>query len=293
MSLTRKLGFLVAAAIVLGLGPAASKLGPVLGPAASVALVILLSCTASGTVCAFAVTAGAVGAFAAGVLEGTSTAIAGTCLVLFAFAERTTRVRTSAARAVHLSVAAVGGALAGALSSAYGSSSPPVLGVSVLVGSVLMALPLLVEADDPIAHSLERTAMHVRHPASQSLREGAALRRLGDDTVLDPEVRRRGERTWKKLLKLAEARLRLERIRGAASRAKPSSETTNTSAAEVVLGMLDQAIADHVAALARAYTAVDTARAATIGLDNTAARGVDALGETLEDVTRALVDLKA
>jgi hypothetical protein len=271
MSLTRKLGFLVAAAIVLGLGPVASKLGPVLGPAASVALAILLSCTASGTVCSFAVTAGAVGAFAAGVLEGTSTAIAGTCLVLFAFAERTT----------------------GALSSAYGSSSPPVLGVSVLVGSVLMALPLLVEADDPIAHSLERTAMHVRHPASQSLREGAALRRLGDDTVLDPEVRRRGERTWKKLLKLAEARLRLERIRGAASRAKPSSETTNTSAAEVVLGMLDQAIADHVAALARAYTAVDTARAATIGLDNTAARGVDALGETLEDVTRALVDLKA
>jgi hypothetical protein len=293
MSLTRKLGFLVAAAMVLGLGPVASKLGPLLGPVASVALAILLSCTASGTVCAFAVAAGAVGAFAAGVLETTSTAIAGTCLVLFAFAERTTRVRTSAARAVHLSVAAVGGTLAGALSSAYGSSSPPLLGVSILVGSVLMALPLLVEADDPIAHALERTATLVRHPASRSLREGAALRRLGDDTVLDPEVRRGGASTWQKLLKLAEARLRLERICGAAACAKPSAEPTNTPATEVVLGMLDEAIADHVAALARAYAAVDTARAATIGLDNTAARGVDALGETLEDVTRALMDLKA
>jgi hypothetical protein len=293
MSLTRKLGFLVAAAIVLGLGPVASKLGPVLGPAAWVALAILLSCMASGTVCALAVAAGAVGAFAAGLLETTSTALAGSCLLLFAFAERTMRVRASAARAVHLGVAGLGGTLASALCSAYGSSSPPVLGVSVLVGSVLVALPLLIDADDPIAHALERTATLVRHPASRSLREGAALRRLGDDTVLDPEVRRGAGRTWQKLLKLAEARLRLEQICGAATRAKPSAEPANASATEVVLSMLDQAIADHVAALVRAYTAVDTARAAAIGLDNTAARGVDALGETLEDVTRALMDLKA
>lgn len=56
--------------------------------------------------------------------------------------------------------------------------------------------------------------------------------------------------------------------------------------------MIDQKIADHVAALTRAYTAVDTARAAELGLDDEAARGVDAVGETLEEVSRALVDVK-
>jgi hypothetical protein len=57
--------------------------------------------------------------------------------------------------------------------------------------------------------------------------------------------------------------------------------------------MLDDAIADHVAALTRAYKAVDTAEAAATGLDDAAARGVDAVGERLEDVSRAIIEIKA
>jgi hypothetical protein len=282
----RKLAFLVAAAAALGLAPFASRLGPVFGPAASVALAILLACTASGTVCALSMAAGAAGAFSSGVLGTASSAAAGACLVGFAFAERTIRVRTPVARAAHMGVAVVGGALAGTLSSAYASSSAAVQGVSILVGSVLVALPLLVDADDPIAHALERAAALLGGPVARSLREGAALRRVSDDALVDREARRGVARTWLKLLKLAEARVRLERMRGVRVAGVASPR-------DAVVGMLDRSIADHVAALTRAYTAVDTAQAAAIGLDDAAARGVDAVGETLEDVSRAIIDVKA
>ena len=147
------------------------------------ALAILLACTASGMLSALAIAAGAMGAFGAGVLGTTSSAVAGACLVGFAFAERTVRVRTPVARAAHLGVAVVGGALAGMLASAYASASPAVQGVSILVGSVLVALPLLVDADDPIAFALERSAVVLRDPSAR-WRSGQ-----------DPHVRARQGRT--------------------------------------------------------------------------------------------------
>src|SRR5580658_8588984 len=137
----KKLSFLAAAALTLGLAPLTARLGPIYGSAAAVTLAILLACAASGTLSALAIAAGAMGAFGSGVLGTTSSAVAGACLVGFAFAERTIRVRTPVAKAAHLGVAVVGGALAGTLASAYASSSLAVQGVSVLVGSVLIALP--------------------------------------------------------------------------------------------------------------------------------------------------------
>jgi hypothetical protein len=249
------------------------------------------------------------GAFGSGVLGTTSSAVAGACLVGFAFAERTIRVRTPVAKAAHLGVAVVGGALAGTLASAYASSSLAVQGVSVLVGSVLIALPLLVDADDPLAHALESSAAALRDPSARWLREGAALRRHADDTLVDAETRRGVGRTWRALLHLAEARVRLEKTRairttgvrdgtsGAAGHGVVKRDAQSAdrlpSTAEAVLTMLDDRIAGHVKALTRAYTAVDTAHAAEVGLDDEAARGVDAVGETLEDVSRAIVDVEA
>jgi MFS family permease len=304
----RKFSFLVAAALALSLGPLASRLGPVFGSLVSVALALLLACAASGTLSALAMALGAAGAFGAGVLGTTSSAVAGACLVALVFAERTIRVRSHVARAAHLGVAAVGGALAGTLSSAYASSSLAVQGVSVLVGSVLMALPLLVDADDPIAYALERSATLLRDPSSRWLREGAALRRHADDALVDAETRRGVGRTWRALLKLAEARVRLEQMpamrppvhpggvrvpMGLGGFAEATGAPRPASAAQAVVSMLDEKIEAHVAALTRAYTAVNTAHAAGIGLDDAAARGVDAVGETLEDVSRAIVDVKA
>jgi MFS family permease len=291
----KKLSFLAAAAFALGLAPLTSRLGPIYGSAASVALAVLLACAASGTLSALAVAAGAVGAFGAGVLGTTSSAVAGACLVGFAFAERTLRVRTPVARVAHLGIAVVGGALAGMLASAYASSSAAVQGVSVLVGTVLVALPLLVDADDPLAHALEGAAAMLRDPPARWLREGAALRRHADDALVDAETRRGVGRTWRALLKLAEARVRLEKVHAMRVPGIRVAPLVNAapSTADAVVKMLDDRIEGHVKALTRAYTAVDTARAAEVGLDDTAARGVDAAGETLEDVSRAIIDAEA
>jgi hypothetical protein len=294
MPAMRKLVFLVAAAAVLGLGPLTSRLGPVLGSGVLIALAIVLSCAASGTVCALGLVTGAAGAFSSGVLATVSSTVAGACLVGFAFAERTIRVRTPVAKAAHLGLAVIGGALAGTLSAAYASSSLALEGVAVVMGAVLVALPLLVDADDPIAYALEQSAALLRDPVARSLREGAALRRLTDDAPVAPDVRREVARTWKKLLKLVESRVRLERMHGTRGLSIGADAPTGPkSTREAVIGMLDDAIGEHVAALTRAYAAVDTAQAAATSLDDAAVRGVDAVGETLEEVSRAIMEVKA
>jgi hypothetical protein len=56
--------------------------------------------------------------------------------------------------------------------------------------------------------------------------------------------------------------------------------------------MLDQRIDEHVNVLARAYTAVDTAAAAAVSLDDTALKNVEHVGESLEEVSRAMVEVR-
>jgi hypothetical protein len=190
----------------------------------------------------------------------------------------------------------VGGALAGLLSAAYVAASIEVRAVAILVTAVLVALPLLVDADDPIAHALEEAALSLPDPAARSLREGAHLRRHVEAASVHRDARRSISRTWRSLFRLADVRVRLERMQGvhvAGVRVGRRGPTRMLSVADAVVAMLDQKIADHVAALVRAYTAVDTAHAAELGLDDTDARSVDAVGETLEDVSCAITELKA
>jgi hypothetical protein len=56
--------------------------------------------------------------------------------------------------------------------------------------------------------------------------------------------------------------------------------------------MLDARLAEHVTALARAYAAVDTARAAELGLDDVALRTVESAGEALDHVSRAMIEVQ-
>jgi hypothetical protein len=56
--------------------------------------------------------------------------------------------------------------------------------------------------------------------------------------------------------------------------------------------MVDQRLTEHVTVLSKAYTAVDTARAAAIGLEDADLRTVDSMGDSLEDVSRAMVEVK-
>lgn len=279
---------------------------------------VLLAVSASGAVQSLAVAGGALGALGAGVLAATSPAVASAVLLALAFAERTTRVRGRTARAVHVGIALVGGALAGSLSSAFALSSIPVFAVAVIVAAVLSALPLLVEADDPIAHALDTSAELVSEPARGALRQGAELRREAEEVPLDRITRARVRKTWQSLLRLAEARVRLERTRpralvriaeaaatappGEAAKAEgeaeapppssPPASAPRATAADAVLGMVDQRIAEHVSVLARALAAVDTARAAAIGLDDVALKNVESMGDSLEEVSRAMVEVK-
>ena len=282
----RKLATLLGAACAFGLAPFATELGPIAGSLLLVVLAVCLALAASDGLYALAFAAGGTGALASAILAPSSPAVAGAALVGLAFAERTTRVRGGSARLAHVGSALVGGALAGSLSAAYGSASPAVRVVAVVVASVLVALPLLVDADDALAHALDLAASQVAGSAAAALRQGAELRRSAQEIPLDPETARSVRRTWAALGNLAEARVRLER----AHRIRVGADAG--SASEAVTAMIDRKIDDHVAALSRSLSAIDTARAAEIGLDDTALRNVDAAGESLDDVSRVLADAK-
>jgi MFS family permease len=302
----RKLAFIVAAASLFAFEPIAGRFGPVASSVALVWLGVILAIFASGYAQSLSITGGALGAFGGGILASVSPAAAGAVLVAAAFAERTTRVRSRTARAVHVLMALVGGALAGTLSTAYATASIPVFAVAVVVAAVLAAVPLLVEADDPVAHALDQASKSVAEPAKSALANGAELRRNAQEVPLDRPTEARVKKTWQSLLRLAEARIRLERsrpavlVRIAEQTRVPSGQTSEDSApalpaksaAESVLGMLDQRIDEHVSVLARAYTAVDTAAAAAISLDDTALKNVEHVGESLDEVSRAMVEVR-
>lgn len=290
----KKLAFIVAAASLFAIAPIAHRFGPVVSSAALVWLGVLVAVTASGGVQSLSVAAGAFGAFGSGVVASVSPAVAGAIIVAAAFAERTTRVRSRTARAVHVLVALVGGALAGSLSAAFTASSLPVVGVSIVVASVLAALPLLVEADDAVAHALDQAAADVADPAKGILTRGAELRRSAEEVPLDRPTELRVKNTWRSLLRLAEARVRLERSRPKVFiRVAEVAPAPAPTAAEAVIGMLDQKLEEHVTVLSRAYTAVDAVRAATVGLDDRDLKTVESMGDSLEEVSRAMVEVKA
>jgi MFS family permease len=301
----RKLAFIVAAASLFAFEPIAGRFGPVVSALALVWLGVVLAIFASGYAQSLSVTGGALGAFGGGILASVSPAAAGAVLVAAAFAERTTRVRSRTARAVHVLTALVGGALAGTLSTAYVTASVPVFAVAVVVAAVLAAVPLLVEADDPVAHALDQASKSVAEPAKSALANGAELRRNAHEVPLDRATQARVKKTWQSLLRLAEARIRLERSRPAvlvriaeqqnavsSGQADTGAALPAKSAAESVLTMLDQRIDEHVTVLARAYTAVDTAAAAAVSLDDSALKNVEHVGESLEEVSRAMVEVR-
>ena len=60
--------------------------------------------------------------------------------------------------------------------------------------------------------------------------------------------------------------------------------------AATVVKRVDERIAEHVSVLARAYAAASTAHAAEASLDDAAMRSVESVGESLESMSKAIVD---
>jgi hypothetical protein len=279
----RKLAFLAAAALCFGLAPFTPRLGPVGGSIALVALAVVLSVAASGAAASLAVAGGALGAFASGMLATASPAVSGAALAALCFGERTLRVRGGNGRLLHVGAALGGGALAGTLTTSFALSPLPVRAVAVTVAAVLLALPLLVAADDPLAHALDGAAADLDGAAAASLREAAELRRAVDEDLLDDGTARQVRATWAALLRLAEARVRL-------ARSAPRRAVAQARPIVTVVERVDARIGDHVEALSRAYTAAGAAQAAELSLDDAALRGVESAGQELEEVSRAIVD---
>lgn len=273
----RALSLLVASAVAFGVMPFAGRLGLLLGACLTVSLGVLLALAASHAPSAVAVTSGALGAFSAGVLAEYSAALAGALLVGLAFAERTLRVRDVNGRLLHLGVALGAGAVAGTVSTLYAGADPLVRGVVVVIAAVLGAAPLLIPADDPIAHALDDLASSVSDPSRSTLRAGAELRRNVDESLLDSQSVKDAQLAWRNLVRLGRARVRLDRSKASA-------------AAGAVMARVDQRLAEHVASLTRMYTAADSVAAATLSLDDGALSSVAEKGATLDEVSSAIVD---
>jgi hypothetical protein len=288
----RRILLLAAAALLFGLAPLAPRLDAVPGALLLVGLAEILALAASGATSAtsaLAVAGGALGAFTFGILAPHSAPAAGAALVGLCFAERTSRVRSKGARRLHLLAAIGAGAVAASLAGSFAAASPALRAVAVIVAAVLIALPLLIDADDPIAHALEASASELTGPVAASLASGAELRRTVDEDLLDRPMTAPVRQTWISLVKLADARTRLARSRPA-PRPIGAGEAALRSPALAVVERLDARIADHVAVLTRAYTAVSTAKAAELSLDDVALRGVEMAGESLDHVSQAMVD---
>jgi len=310
----RKLALFLTAAAAFGLMPLTPDLGPFAGSGVALLVAMALAIAASGAdrmgggspasgLLALPAAGGALGALAAAVLAGFSPAAGGAALAGFAFAERTSRVEGGRARAGHVALALGSGALAGWVTAAYAGGALSVRVVSVVVAGVLLGLPLLLDADDSTAHALAGIAAAVPEPSRSALLEGAELRRAAFDVPLDRKTAREVRQTWRALLDLGEARVRLTRITspkepGATADAKEQNQNNNknprierpTGQAQAVAQKLDARIAEHVRALSRALTAVDAARAAEVGLNDSALRNVETVGESFEHVSKTLMD---
>jgi hypothetical protein len=274
------------AALLFAAWPFTAHMASIPGAVALVGLAILLATSASGGANAVSTAYAAVGVLAAGAVSPGPSAVAGALLLAAAYGERTLRVHGRTAKLVHVAAAACGGAVAGAVVVSFAEAQPAVQAVAVVVAAVVAAIPHLVAADDLVANALDAVAREVGEPVKGALIAGADLRRNADDALLDRATSRTVRGTWRALVRLAEARLRVQRSR-AMRRAAPSH-----GAADGVLAMLDARISDHVAAIACAYCAVDAVRAAELGLDDAALRTAQSAGEALDQVTSAIVDVE-
>lgn len=284
----RRIPFFVIAGLVFGLLPQMDRLGPVAGPLALVGLAVLTALAASDAPTTLGVACGAVGAFTAGIVHPVSPPLAGAALAALWFGERSLRVQGLKSQLVHVGVAAVTGALASSLTATYATSAVSLRVVAVVVAAVLAGLPLLIAADDPIAHALDLAANEASGSVASSLKAAALLRRNVDESFVDPKALASVREAWATLLRLTDARARLSPLSAAkVGGAEASSHT------EIVLQKVDQRILEHVATLQKAYTAVDTARAveASLGVDALPATGERAEAAAVADpATRTVVD---
>jgi hypothetical protein len=277
----KRLLYVLALAVAFFALPLANRQGPFVSVAALVLVGVGLALLASAHANAISVGTGAFAALGAGVMGTTSPAAAGAVFLMLVFAERTMRVRGNVPRAVHVLLSLIAGGMSGAITSMYVNAQPLVYGVACATAAVVAGLPLLIDADHPVAHALDLVAADLPSDVRDRIREGATLLRESQDIPLDADVEKDVQSTWKSLLKLSHARAKVE------------THARNRTGKHVqgVVAMLDKRIAEHVSLLSRAFTATDTANAARLGMDDAALKSVKSASLALEASGEAMVDV--
>lgn len=269
---------------VLVLGAALSAWPVVLSrPAPLVALAAIAAGVAvawsyEARVHALVVAAGALGALCLIAVGPWSAALGGAGLALLASAPRALRVDGARARGAHAALAVAGGALAATVGVRYGADpSAAVRAASLAVSGLLASLPLLVPAEDPIAHALASLASELGGDVAASLSGAAALRRrTAEGEVLQhlpAETLARIDAGWDSLHRTAlrRASLGAELAAGAA--------------------VVDARIAAHVEVLERIHAAATERLARTLGLDDPGLAAAKLEREGIEAEVRALAEI--
>lgn len=204
--------------------------------------------SASGELSAVGASLGAIGALVSGLNPTPWNAIASALLIAFVFGERTLRIRERRTQLVHVTVALVTGGLGGALATSFASSALALHGIAVTMAAILVAAPLLIDADDTTVHTLDGLAAELGGATGETLTRAAELRRNGDTSLIDRdrEMRAHVARTWVGLVNAARSRARLER-----------SRATGCVPPKPIVERSDRVIAHHVTFLLRAYGAYE------------------------------------
>lgn len=278
----KKVSFVVLTALVLGATAWFDRQAPIPSAILLVASTVLLGCAASGGFNWATVSFAAVGAFAGAALRGTSVAASGAIVLVSVFVERTLRIRGGIGRTVHLAAALLSGAAAMFLAETFAVRDMSLFGVAIAVGTALCALPLLIDADDAVAAELDRISKVVPDPASQELRSAAQMRRRVKDVTMDADVAKNVDGTFDTLLRLAEARLRVQH----------ASETDGESGRKVA-ALVDGKIALCATAIRKAFAASDAVRAYATARDDQELHALSAKSESIEEVSRTLLEAEA
>lgn len=282
MTILKRLSFVALTALVLGATASFDRLAAIPSAGLLVASAVLLACAASGAFNWATVSMGAIGAFAGAALRTTSFAASGAVILVCVFAERTLRVRGGVGRAVHVGMALLGGGAAMFLAGSFGARDASLFGVAIAVGTALSALPLLIDADDPVAAELDRISKIVPESVARELRSAAQMRRHGKDVTMDADVAKNVDGTFDTLLRLAEARVRVQR----------ASEVDGESGKKVA-ALVDGKIVLCAAAIRKAFAASDTVQAYATARDDQELHALSAKSESIEEASRTLLEAEA
>jgi hypothetical protein len=212
--------------IVLLLGSAAVFAAAVLLPSlpaplsamGAVASGLLLALAASATLHPLTFVGGALGALFAGTFAAIAgpiadpvavAALSGALLAAPAFLERTTRVPRKGAALLHVALALGAGAIAAGVAALFARADAGLRAISIAVAATAMLVPLIVRADDAVAHGLRLAAGRIREPGSALLARAAALRNLRAERWAPLSAPER--RAWRGMVDLAIARVDAER----------------------------------------------------------------------------------